>query len=420
MSETHTTSDDYELTAVPAHARRGFWTMFAVMLGFTFFSASMWGGGTLGEGLTLARFVWVVLAGNLVLGLYAACLALAASRTGLSTHLISRYAFGVRGSWLPSFLLGATQVGWFGVGVVMFALPVQVATGIDTYLLIGIGGVLMTATAYLGFKALAVLSFIAVPAILVLGNLSVGLAVGEVGGLDALAAIQPSDPITLAVALTTCIGSFISGATLTPDFVRFAKTPAIGVATTLIAFFLGNSLMFTFGAVGALVYSESDISQVMFAQGLIIPAIVVLGLNIWTTNDNALYAASLGFSNITGWPKHWIVLANGAIGTLAALWLYNNFVGWLSFLSSALPPIGAILIADFFVLARGRYRALDQIDLRDVNWTAVAAWAAGFAAANLLPGIPPINAVVAAFVVYLTASYAFGQAGERRAAASTR
>lgn len=26
----------------------------------------------------------------------------------------------------------------------------------------------------------------------------------------------------------------------------------------------------------------------MIAQGLLIPAVIVLGLNIWTTNDNAL------------------------------------------------------------------------------------------------------------------------------------
>ncbi|WP_348765005.1 cytosine permease [uncultured Salinisphaera sp.] len=415
MSHTEHDFQDFEFSAVPAGARRGFWTMLAVMLGFTFFSASMWAGGTLGTGLTLFEFAWVVLAGNLVLGLYAVLLAFIASRTGLSTHLLSRYAFGVRGSWLPSFLLGGTQVGWFGVGVVMFALPIEAATGINIYLLIAIGGVLMTATAWVGFKALTILSFIAVPAIFVLGNMSVVMAVGEAGGINALAAITPDDPITLTVALTACIGSFISGATLTPDFVRFARSPQVGVSTTLIAFFLGNSLMFTFGAVGALVYSEADISQVMFAQGLILPAILVLGLNIWTTNDNALYAASLGFANITRLPKHWIVIFNGAVGTLASMWLYNNFVGWLSFLSSALPPIGAILIADFFIVARRHYPTLDQAALRQVNWIAVGAWAVGFAAANLLPGIPPVNAVISALVAYVAASYGFAQVGSRRA-----
>ncbi|QUJ03465.1 hypothetical protein KCP71_09385 [Salmonella enterica subsp. enterica] len=46
--------------------------------------------------------------------------------------------------------------------------------------------------------------------------------------------------------------------------------------------FLGNSLMFIFGAAGAAAVGQADISDVMMAQGLLLPAIVVLGLNIWT------------------------------------------------------------------------------------------------------------------------------------------
>ncbi|MCV5707805.1 cytosine permease, partial [Escherichia coli] len=77
-------------------------------------------------------------------GIYTACLGYIGASTGLSTHLLARYSFGVKGSWLPSLLLGGTQVGWFGVGVAMFALPVQKATGIDVNWLIAISGMLMT------------------------------------------------------------------------------------------------------------------------------------------------------------------------------------------------------------------------------------------------------------------------------------
>ncbi len=69
------------------------------------------------------------------------------------------------------------------------------------------------------------------------------------------------------------------------------------VLVAMVAFFLGNSLMFIFGAAGAAALGMADISDVMIAQGLLLPAIVVLGLNIWTTNDNALYASGLGFGS---------------------------------------------------------------------------------------------------------------------------
>src|SRR5690625_368101 len=113
---------------------------------------------------------------------------------------------------------------------------------------------------------------------------------------------------------------------------------------------------------------ESDISEVMYTQGLILPAILVLGLNIWTTNDNALYASGLGFSNITKIAKGKMVVLNGIIGTIAAMWLYNNFVGWLNILGAALPSIGAIVLADFFLMKRGKYKKFEEMNFKAINW----------------------------------------------------
>ena len=99
----------------------------------------------------------------------------------------------------------------------------------------------------------------------------------------------------------------------------------------------------------------------MLAQGLLLPAILVLGLNIWTTNDNALYASGLGFSSITGLSSRGLSMLNGAVGTLTALWLYNHFVGWLTFLSAAIPPVGAVIIVDFLHVAPVTLSTLDRI-----------------------------------------------------------
>lgn len=401
---------DFSLEAVPQTHRNGFWRMLVVMLGFTFFSASMLSGGTLGLGLSMTQFIWIVLAGNLILGAYTGGLAYISAKTGLSTHLLARYAFGKKGSYLPSFLLAATQVGWFGVGVAMFAVPVQKATGIDAYLLVAIFGLMMTGTAFFGMKALAILSFIAVPLIIALGGFSALEAVDSLGGFQELMQYQPTETIGIAAALTICVGSFISGGTLTPDFTRFANTKKNGVITTVIAFFIGNSLMFFFGAIGAIATGKSDISEVMFLQGLIIPAIIVLGLNIWTTNDNALYASGLGFSNITKIKKSKLVIVNGILGTIMAMWLYNNFVGFLTLLGSALPPIGAIIMADFFILNRGKYTNFEKKIFKSVNWNAMAAWAIGTAAAMFLPGIPPLNGLIGTAFVYTVLSVAVQKA----------
>lgn len=399
--KTNQIDTDFSLSHVAQGHKKSFWAMLVVMLGFTFFSASMWAGGTLGAGLSASQFLLAVFSGNLILGGYTGAMAYMASKTGLSTHLLARYSFGEKGSFIPSFLLGITQVGWFGVGVAMFALPVEKATGISLNVIIPVAGLIMTATAWFGIKALTILSFVAVPSIAILGFMSVDQAMGEFGGLDALFAIQPDSPMPLYTAIGICVASFISGGTLTPDFTRFARTTKIAVSTTVIAFFLGNTLMFIFGAVGAAFYKQADISDVLMQQGMIVMAMIILGLNIWTTNDNALYASGLGFSNITKLPKKYVVIFNGILGTILALWLYNNFVGWLSFLNTMLPSIGAVIMADFFVIKKRTYPQLDAIKFSNIRWTAVAAWGSGVLAARIIPGIQPINGIIAAFVVYV-------------------
>ncbi len=394
------TDNNYSLGPVPMAARKGVLSLTMVMLGLTFFSASMWTGGTLGTGLSFNDFFLAVLLGNLLLGIYTSILGYIGASSGLSTHLLARFSFGAKGSWLPSLILGGTQVGWFGVGVAMFALPVQKATGIDTNILIAVAGLAMTATVYFGIAALMILSAIAVPAIAFLGGYSVLEAIDSVGGIEQLQALSPENPINFSTALALVVGSFISAGTLTADFVRFGKSPRTAVVVTMVAFFIGNSLMFIFGAAGGGATGQADISEVMMMQGLLIPAVIVLGLNIWTTNDNALYASGLGFSNITGLPSKYLSVANGIIGTLCALWLYNNFVGWLTFLSAAIPPIGGIIIADF-IKHRERYKDFANAEFQTVNWAAIAGVAIGIASGHLLPGVVPLNAVLGGAISFL-------------------
>ncbi|MEZ5086208.1 MAG: cytosine permease [Tessaracoccus sp.] len=389
---------DYSLEPVPLSARRGFWSVGFVMLGFTFFSASMSVGAKLGNGLDFSGFALAVLIGGLILGVYTGFLAYIGAKTGLSMDLMSHHAFGTQGSFLPSALIAITQMGWFGVGVAMFALPAAELLGISPWILVLVAGGLMTASAYYGIKAIEIVSYISVPLIAILGTYSMITATQEGGGLVAI--FEKSQGLGLLAGVGMVVGSFVSGGTATPNFTRFAGTARSAVVTTVIAFFLGNTLMFAFGAVGGAFTGKDDIFYVMIAQGLAIPALLVLGANIWTTNNNALYTTGLGFSNITKIRKRPLVLIAGVIGTLSALWLYDNFVGWLNFLSTALPPIGAILIVDFL---RHRSEYLRELrPTRPVNVGAVVGVIAGGLAGWAIPwGITSINAMAIAVACYL-------------------
>ena len=309
---------DFADSAVPSSARKNVVTMFMIMLGFTFFSASMWVGQQLADGLDFWGFLGSLILGGIILGIYTGLLGYVGAKTGLSLDLLSQRAFGEKGSYLPSAMTSFTQIGWFSVG------------------------------------------------------------------------------------------SFVSGGTATPNFARFAKNGKAGAITTVVAFFIGNSLMFFFGAVSSIFVGGNDIFEVMVRLNLFYLAVLVLGLNIWTTNDNALYTAGLGLANIFHQRKKPMVLLSGIIGTVASVWLYYNFCGWLNILNCTLPPVGMILVLAYFMNKEDF--ETDQPKLKTVDWFAVAGVILGAIVANLLHwGIASINGMVVAAVCYCV-----GQAVNKR------
>ena len=394
------TDSEYSLSAVPESSKSGMFAMLVVMMGFTFFSPSMTAGGQLGIGLNMKDFFMVMILGNAFLGAYTGLLAFIGYKTSLTLDLLARYSFGLKGSYLPSALISFTQIGWFGVGVAMFVFPVANLLNLNITIMIIIVGAIMTFTAYYGIKALAALGSIAVPLIAILGTISVNNGINQVGGFANVFSEIPAEPITFATGMTIVVGSFISGGTATPNFTRFSKTVSIALVSTIVAFFIGNSIMFIFGAVGGAVTGVPDIFDILISQGLMVPAILVLGLNIWTTNNNALYTAGLGMANITKQKSKPMVLLGGIIGTITSVWLYNNFVSWLSFLGSIIPPVGAIIIIDYFMNINN-YNDENYV-YKNINISAFVAFVVGVICGIALPGIPPINSLISSAIIYFT------------------
>ena len=403
---------DFAEQSVPTGQRRSFLTMFMIMLGFTFFSASMWVGQEMAKGLDFYGFLGSLFLGGSILAVYTGLLGYVGAKTGMSLDLMSRRAFGLKGSYLPSAMISFTQIGWFGVGVAMFAIPVanELLGGsrIAEWILVLVAGACMTSSAYFGIKALTIVSYIAVPLVAILGTVAMILAVQRGDGTLISQFAKSSGTLTVIGGAGMVIGSFVSGGTATPNFSRFAKNAGQGVATTVIAFFIGNSLMFFFGAVSSIYVGGNDIFEVMINLNLFYLAVLVLGLNIWTTNDNALYSAGLGLANIFGQKKKPMVLISGVIGTVTAVWLYWNFTHWLNILNCTLPPIGSILILDYF-LHKKKYTD-DFRDFSTVNWFSVIGVVAGALAANIITvGIPSITGMLVAVIIYLIGYFTSGK-----------
>ena len=99
----------------------------------------------------------------------------------------------------------------------------------------------------------------------------------------------------------------------------------------------------------------------------------------------------------------------GSVGILFSIFgILQHIVGFLLILGVAVPPIGGVLIVDYFLLARDRQslavtRASNSLppSSESVNPVALLAWLAGFLVGESLHiGVASVNSIIAAGIVY--------------------
>ncbi|CAE6902883.1 Cytosine permease [Pseudomonas marincola] len=400
---------DYPLSEVPQGARKGLFSTSILLFGFTFFTATMFAGGKIGMAFDFTSLIWAAVIGNLLLGLYAAVLGYIACRSGLNSVLMGRFCFGEVGSKLSDVLLGFTQIGWYAWGTATIAIVLVKILGLPqglTIPLMVLFGFGFCITAFIGYKGLDMLSRVAVPAMMILLGCSLWIATRDAGGMTALMAIEPKESMTLSVAITMVFGTFVSGATQATNWTRFAKSGRVAMLSSLLGFFIGNGLMIIAGAYGAIVYQQPDVVEVLVLQGLSMAAVVMLFLNLWTTQDNTIYNFAAAGCNLLRTNRRKLVTLVGAgIGTLLAIaGMYEMLIPFLILLGSIIPPIGGVIMADFFYGHKGHYPKLQETQLPAFNWIGLSAYTIGAVCAYLSPWIAPIVGIAVAALAYIVLS----------------
>lgn len=406
-------SEDYPLSPVPVGARRSLISLAPILAGFTLYSGTLFAGGLVGPSFQFwPNLVALILVGNLILGLYAALLGYIAGETGLTTVLMARFSFGNVGSRWVDFILGFTQIGWYAWGSALMAQLLNTLAGVPeswNWLIILFFTYAFCSTAYFGYTAMDWLSRVAVPAMVLLMGLSLTVATRDVGGFAGLQATAIADPLPLSAAITIIVGTFVSGGTQATNWSRYAKNGKSGFIATLIAFFLGNGFLIFSGAFCAKVYGEPDIVQVMARQGLLVGGLILFFLNMWTTQDNTIYAFSIAGSNMFRSGRRTLFVLGGATIALFMAWggIYEGLVQYLILLGTFIPPIGGIIMADYWVNRRGQFPSLDERQPA-FNWAGVIAYVVASAIAYFTGeagwGIVPINGIVSALVLYVVLS----------------
>ena len=149
---------------------------------------------------------------------------------------------------------------------------------------------------------------------------------------------------------------------------------------------------------------QYDISMVMIEIGLPLLGIIALVISTWTTNSTNAYSAGLNIVmalKLKDNRRREATLISGIVGIiLCDLGILSHIEGVLSLLSYVVCPIGGVILADYWIVGKGKAYNFRPID--GVNGAGVIAWALGAAAAYFVFKIE-FSGIIAGFVIYLIA-----------------
>lgn len=428
---------DYATLTVPPWELRSTLNVFMVYMGVLAVVAAIFAGSGLAQMYDPATTIVVALIGNAMLAIFGGLIAYIGGTTRANTYMILRYPLGRVGAMIGSLIVSALPlIIWFAVETWLFGITVNVIYPGHPLTSIAAasvwGGILMMLTAYYGFRAIALLSYITVPfwyALVIIGFFS---AVDISGGFSALWAARPEVIAPIGLGITYVFGLYASGCVITSDVARYGTKRWSGsVAWGVHVFVFMTALLFA-GAAMTLLTGSPNVIVAIAQIGLGVGALLLAILGQWTTNDNNLWSASLAWINIVGGKltkRHWVIII-GIIGTaIAAVWggVYgmslDPFIAFGVFLGYFIPPVGATLIADYYIVSRyvlkrdyrfgagTKYSIINVPGIIAVVAGGLAGWAASTYGLHLPTGVGTADAIIVAFLLYLALAIGLYKSG---------
>lgn len=419
--------EDFALRPVPLDKRKPWVDIAMVWIGVAIVLSALLRGMMVGMGLGDLKSVLLAyfLGEGLLIGMMALT-GFMGAKTGLTTALLARNAFGERGSLLISLCLALAFMGWFGVQAGLFAetcLAMAKVT-LPVSWLAFLSGVLMMIPAVFGFRGLKALSYGAVPpmvAIFLYASFKTGWSFLPAEELVRLAKshVPLPYPITLGAAASIIAGGFIVGAVTSADVFRYARprfgdifiAATLSMAVSALLQLVGSGLAMTTGH-----YHESLPRLIISREfaGLGWVGFLAIAFAQWTTNDSNLYSSVLAFNTIIGWTRWKLAIVVGIASSMLAAWGILGRLGlFLSLLSIAVGPIGGIIVADYYLLrSRGQpVRGAASTNRRYINPVALAAYGIAVGVGWLTSGHPlaikifpfsifAFNGILAALLLY--------------------
>lgn len=406
--EVQEVDSEYSRCAVPMSERKSYWSLTIVWTGFIFAIISMMAGGGLAAGLTFKQILLAAFLGNIFLCIIAVSISYIASKTGLTFALLTRYSFGLKGSKIATIFVPLVNIGWYTIQSATYGHFIAQIFGfgqVGEAICMVVSAIIMGAFVFYGIKAITILGYIAIPAIIFLSIATTIRSMGVVGSIENLFAFRPSAPISLAAGITAIIGAWIlSTATCIADIMRYAKSTKSAIASALTGLLFGNILMIISGAVSAIAFNDSDLTSVLLGLGLVIPSLILMTTNVFTTNAANLYSTSLNLSNSFKMDRNKILIVIILISaglTITKPYEMGFYFTFLNTLGTIIPPLAGIILADFFIIHRCNYGNFAKTKFS--NWSIIPwiSWAVSAGSVFLIKvGLPSVNGIVLGALIY--------------------
>ncbi|MFI6872462.1 cytosine permease [Streptomyces sp. NPDC050400] len=408
-------SDDYALSRVPRDKRLGFWTMLLQWLAQSGSISQFTLGATIGVGMTFGDAFLAFTLGAVILEVVIFLIGMAGMREGLATPLLTRWVgFGRNGSALVSFVIAVSLVGWFGVQNTIFGNSVSSLVGGPSWLWCVVAGLAITVLVIFGFRYMAIFAKIVTPLFFAMVAWSVIDALSEHSLGDLISSPPPGQAIPLSVAATAIAGGYMTGAIVAPEMTRYNKKGSHVFLQTASSMILSEYIVGLTGVLLGHMVKSNEVSQIVLSTSGVFGVLVVL-MSTAKINDWNLYGSSLGVVNFfqvvfrKRLHRGAVTIALGIAGTvLSAVGIMTHFTDFLTVLGVAIPPIGGIVVAEYWVVRRMR-KPLDEtreagtLPTTSPTWVpmSLVIWAAAFCIGKFYDGgIPALNSLATAFVLY--------------------
>ncbi len=352
----------------------------------------------LSQGFSVWQALLAVIIANVVLVLAMWFNGVAGAKYGLPFPVLIRSAFGYKGAQIPVLLRAFVAIFWFAVQSYAGSLAINALFGLllpgwnslsqisflglqaNVAIAFGLFWVLHALIISHGMQQIRHFELWAGPMVIVMGLIAVGWAVSAAHGLGPLFS-QPSRLSPAAfdtafpLAVTGLIGVWATLVLNIPDFTRFARSQrdqvvgqAIGLPITAILFAL-ISIVTTSGALAA--FGSAISNPVELLQRFHNPVILVFGaltLIVATLSVNVgANVVSPAYDLVNLFPRKLHFVSAGilaiALGVLFVPWMWFNnattIYDVLGAIGGALGPVAGLMLADFYVVRRQQYDAVN-------------------------------------------------------------